>query len=159
MRQVTFTTRPFISIMFNNSVSIDINASPETIYSYLVDFTRHAEWSSNVQRIELTAGEMGKVGAEYEARENIPREMTTFARITALHAPTLITWQATDKRVFKTEWSFEIQARGELSRLTQRVTFHPLNLMANVILYVFRVPRVEKENRASLERIKSILEK
>jgi uncharacterized membrane protein len=144
--------------MWTNTVAIDIHASPEVIYAYLVDFTRHAEWSSNVRRIELTAGEVGKVGAEYRASEDTPRDLTSFAQITQLRPPNLIAWESTDKRVFKTRWMFEIEQQGDASRLTQRVTFEPLNLPAYVILYLFRVPRVERENRASLERIKKILE-
>lgn len=144
--------------MWTNTVSIDIHAPPQRIYEYLADLKRHAEWSSNVRRIELTAGEAGKVGAEYKASEDVPRNLTSYARITQLHAPNLIGWESTDNRVFKTNWVFEIEPHNDASRVTQRVTFHPLNLPAYAILYLFRVPRVAKENRASLERIKKILE-
>lgn len=144
--------------MWSNSVSIEIHAPPRKIYAYLADLTRHAEWSSNVRKIALVAGETGKVGAEYEAIEDIPRPMTTFARITGLRAPNLIAWEATDKRVFKTGWRCEIEPRGEDSEVTLHVVFEPLNLFANAILYIFRVPRVAAENRASLQRIKGILE-
>jgi hypothetical protein len=111
-----FTPDHPLPAMFTNTVAIEISAPPETIFAYLVDFTRHKEWSSNVRRIELIAGEMGKVGAEYQASEDVPRNLTS-------------------------------------------VTFHPLSLPARLILYLIRAPRVEKENRASLERIKTILEK
>lgn len=136
-----------------------MRAPPEKIYAYLADFRNHAEWSSNVRKIELVAGETGKVGAEYEAIEDIPSPMTTFARITGLRAPTLITWEATDKRVFKTNWRCEIEPRGDVSLVTLTVAFEPLTVFANVILYLVRVPRVANEDRASLERIKAILEK
>lgn len=144
--------------MWSNSVSLDISAPPEKVFAYLADFTHHAEWSTNVKKIVLVRGETGRVGAEYEAMEDIPRPMTTFARITELRAPNLIAWESTDKRVFRTNWRVEIEPRGDGSRLTQRVTFHPLSFMANIILYVFRVPRVRSENLASLGRIKKILE-
>ena len=144
--------------MWSNSISLDINAPPEKIYAYLIDFSRHAEWSSNVKEIKLVRGETGVVGAEYESTEDIPRPMTTYAQITALRAPNLIEWQATDKRVFKTNWTFEIEKQNGGSRVTQKVTFQPLNFFANIILYVFRVPVVEKENRASLERVRQRME-
>lgn len=144
--------------MWTKTVSIDMHATPQQVYDYLVDFTRHGEWSSNVRRIELTAGEPGKVGAEYKAFEDVPRDLTSFAHVTQLRAPNLIMWESTDHRVFKTEWRIELEPHDEGSRVTQRVTFHPLNIPAYAILYLFRVPVVEKENRASLERIKKILE-
>lgn len=143
--------------MWSNSVSIDIHAPPETIFAYLADFTRHAEWS-NVVRIKLVSGEPGRVGSEYEAFENIPAEITTFARISELDPPRRIGWEATDKRVFRTTWRFEIEPVGKASRLTQSVTFYPLTMFANLILYIFRVPFVQKENLQSLERVKSRLE-
>ncbi len=144
--------------MWSNTVALDMHASPEKIYAYLVDFARHAEWSSNVKEIKLVRGNTGEVGAEYESIEDIPRPMTTFARITDLRAPALIAWESTDKRVFRTNWRIEIEKQNDGSRVTQRVTFHPLNFLANIILYLFRVPRVESENRASLMKIKSLLE-
>lgn len=145
--------------MWHKSVSIELQAPPDQVFAYLADFTRHAEWSSNVGSIELKSGTVGQVGAVYEAHEDVPRPVVSFARITALRAPNLIEWESTDYKVFRTNWTFEIEPLGTGSRLTQSVTFHPLNLFANVILYVFRVPVVEKENRASLERIKTHLEK
>ena len=145
--------------MWQKSVSIDLNVAPEKVYAYLADFTRHKEWSSNVRRIDLKSGTAGQVGAVYEAFEAVPRELTSFARITALRPPTLIEWESTDYKVFRTNWTFTIEPQGMGTRLTQSVTFHPLSLPAQVILYLFRVPVVEKENRASLERIKANLEK
>ncbi len=135
-----------------------MNATPEKIFAYLADFTRHSEWSSNVRTIELVAGEAGKVGAEYRAGESVPRNLTSFARVAELRAPTLIAWESTDHKVFRTNWTFEIARDGDGARLTQSVAFHPLNFFANIILYLFRVPVVEKENRASLERIRQRIE-
>lgn len=144
--------------MWSNTVSIEIQAPPEEIFAYLVDFTRHAEWSSSVVAIKLVGGETGQVGAEYAATESIPTEMTTYARITALDAPRRIEWESTDKRVFRTNWTLEIEPIGEYSRLTQSVTFHPLSLFALRVLYTVRVPIVANENLQSLGRIKQNLE-
>ena len=144
--------------MWSNSVSIEIQATPETIFDYLVDFTRHAEWSSSVVGIKLIDGATGQVGAEYEATESIPIEMTTYARITEVNAPRRIGWESTDKRVFRTNWTFDIEPVTSGSRLTQSVTFHPLTLFAYRVLYIVRVPIVPNENLQSLGRIKERLE-
>jgi hypothetical protein len=144
--------------MWSSTVSMEIHAPPDAIFAYLADFTRHGEWS-NIGSIKLVRGENGQVGAEYEATENIPVEMTTFARITEIDPPRVIVWEATDKKVFRTNWTFEIQPLGEGARLVQSVTFHPLTPEANEILNVYRVPYVEGENLKSLEAIKARLEK
>mgnify|MGYP000442148621 CR=1 FL=1 len=157
--------------MWSNNVSLDIHAPPEKIFAYLIDFSRHAEWSSNVKEIKLVRGKLGEVGAKYEALENIPRPMTTYARIIEVRPPplrqsqsgALIGWEATDYRVFRTQWRLRIQPRYDVdavvSHVSMRVTFYPLNFFANLILYLFRVPRVEHENRASLMKIKEIVER
>ena len=145
--------------MWQNQVSIEINAPPETVYAYLQDLSRHSEWSSNVRKIELTNGAAGTVGAEYTASEEVPKGLTSYARITALDAPRRIAWQSTDHRVFRTEWEFLIAPKNGGTELTQHVEFYPLTLPANVILYLFRVPVVAKEDRASLERIKEHAER
>ena len=151
--------------MWHNSVSLDLSVPPEKIYAYLADFTRHAEWSSNVRRIELIKGKVGQVGAEYKASEDTPRDLTSFARITELTPPLRIRWESTDHKVFRTEWTFDIAplpqgaSLPQGATLTQSVKFHPLSFFANIILYLFRVPVVEKEDRLSLERIKTNLEK
>ncbi len=146
-----------ITPMWSNSVSLDIQAPPAALYTYLADFSRHAEWS-NVLAIKLVSGENGHVGARYEASENIPAPLTTFPRITELEPPRRIAWEATDNQVFRTHWSFEIEPLGDSSRLTQNVTFHPLTDEAVDILNVYRVPYVEKENLNSLGRIKNKME-
>lgn len=150
--------------MWHNTVELTIDAPPEKVYAYLADLSRHVEWSSNVRAIELVSGAPATVGAEYRASEDVPRNLTSYARITALEPPQAgipghIAWQSTDHRVFRTDWEFRLEpgASATSTRLTQSVAFHPLNPLAIAILYLFRVPRVAAENRASLARIRKNL--
>jgi len=144
--------------MYTAEVSVDIAAPPERVYDYLSDLSRHAEWSSSVTTIEqLTPGPAG-VGTEFKASEIIPTKITSFARITALEPPRRIGWEATDHRVFKTQWEFELSPSGGGTHLIQRVRFQALNLPAVLLLNWVRRPKVSTENRQSLERIKTILE-
>lgn len=144
--------------MWTNQVSIDIAASPERVFSYLADFTRHGEWSMSVNALEkITPGPIA-VGTEFKSHETIPIEFDSFARITALDAPTRIAWESTDHQVFRTVWEFEIQPHDGGAHLTQRVTFYPISEMGNEFLPI-RQQQVESENLASLGRLKQILEK
>jgi uncharacterized protein YndB with AHSA1/START domain len=144
--------------MWSNQVSIDIAAAPETVYRYLADFTRHSEWSMSVATLEqLTPGPIG-VGTEFKSSETIPQEFVSFAKITALDAPTRIAWEATDHQVFRTEWEFEISPNAGGTHLAQRVTFYPISSLGNEFLPM-RELQVEPENLKSLNRIKSILER
>ena len=82
--------------------------------------------------------------------------MTTYARITALEPPRRIAWQATDRRVFRTDWEFQLEPEEGGTRVTQAVTFHALNLLGSFLLYLARA-RVPAENQTSLERIRERL--
>ena len=146
------------SRMWQNQVSIDIYAPPETVYAYLADFTRHGEWSMSVTTLEkLTPGPIG-AGTEFKAHETIPIEFDSFALVKALDAPTRIAWESTDYKVFRTEWEFELQPMAGGTHLIQRVTFHAISDFGNQFLPQ-RAEVVGPENLASLERLKAILER
>lgn len=143
--------------MWKNQVSIEIAASPEKVFQYLADFARHGEWSMSVTTLEqLTPGPLG-VGTEFKSHETIPIEFDSFARITALDAPTRIGWESTDHQVFRTVWDFEMHPRERGTHLAQQVTFYPISDLGNEFLPI-RQQQVEPENLASLGRIKQILE-
>lgn len=144
--------------MWQNEVNIDIAAPSEKVFSYLADFSRHGEWSMSVNALEkITPGPLA-VGTEFKSHETIPIEFDSFARITALDAPTHIAWESTDHQVFRTIWEFEISPNEGGAHLAQRVTFYPISDMGNEFLPI-RQQQVEPENLASLGRVKEILEK
>lgn len=138
---------------------IDINAPIDHVYAYLADFTRHGEWSRSVTRLEqLTEGSI-RVGTEFRASETIPGRFYSYTRVTALEPPHHLAWASTDRRVLKTEWVFDLSPTAHGTLLTQRARFEGLHLPGRLILRFMRQPNIANENRASLERIKAILEK
>jgi hypothetical protein len=144
--------------MWNNEVSIEIAAPLDKVYRYLADFARHSEWSMSVAAIEqMTPGQVG-VGTEFKSSESIPQEFVSFAKITALDAPTRVAWESTDHQVFRTNWEFEISPNSGGTHLVQRVTFHPISAFGNEFLPI-RKTQVEPENLKSLNRLKAILER
>lgn len=143
--------------MWENEESIDIAAPPDEVYSYLADFWRHSEWSMSVAKLEqLTPGPVG-VGTEFKASETLPQELVSFARITALEAPTLIGWESTDYQVFRTRWTIALSRRNGGTHLVQSVRFEPIGDLGEQIL-LMRKEQVPEENQQSLGRMKVILE-
>ncbi len=143
--------------MWEHEESIDIDAPPDEVYRYLADFGRHAEWSMSVAVLEqVTPGPVG-VGTEFKASETLPQELVSFARITALEAPSLIGWESTDHQVFRTRWSFALSPRNGGTHLVQRVRFEPIGTLGEQIL-LMRKEQVPAENQQSLIRMKEILE-
>ncbi len=144
--------------MWSSETSIDIAAPVEKVYRYLADFTRHSEWSMSVATIEqVTPGPVG-VGTEFKASEIIPTKLVSFARITALEAPTRVAWESTDHRVFRTNWEFLLSEYKGGTHLIQRVTFYPVSLLGQVVLFI-RKRQAPSENLKSLTRVKEILER
>ncbi len=138
--------------------AIAIRAPIETAYTYLADFTRHGEWSCSVKQIEqITEGAI-RVGTELRASETIPARFHSYTRVSALEPPRFMAWAVTDHRVLKTEWEFELAPIPECTQLTQRARFEGLHWLGRLLLWFLRKPNVLGENRASLERIKAILE-
>ena len=144
--------------MWEHEESIDIAAPPAKVYDYLANFARHSEWSMSVTALEqITPGEVG-VGTEFKSSESLPQEFVSFARITALDAPTRVAWESTDHQVFRTSWEFQISPKSGGTHLVQRVTFYPISTFGNEFLPVRQV-QVPPENVKSLGRIKEILER
>lgn len=144
--------------MWKNEVSIDIAAPMEKVYRNLADLRRHSEWSMSVATIEQTTpGEIG-VGTEFKASETLPQKLVSFARITALDAPTRVAWESTDYRVFRTNWELLLSAHNGGTHLIQSVTFHPIGILGALIMQM-RKRQVPSENLKSLNRLKEILEK
>jgi hypothetical protein len=144
--------------MWKNEVMIDIAAPMEKVYHYLADLRRHSEWSMSATKIEQTTpGEIG-VGAEFKTSEVLPQKLESFARITALDAPTRVAWESTDYHVFRTSWEILLSEQNGGTHLVQRVTFYPLGTLGEEILQM-RKQQVPSENLQSLNRIKVILER
>jgi len=143
--------------MWEHDEAIDIASDVETVYAYLSDFSRHSEWSSSVVVMEqLTSGTPG-VGTEFKASEIIPTKITSFCKITVLEPPNRIGWESTDHRIFRTRWTFGLDARQGGAHVVQHVGFEPLGLLGRLLL-LLRKRQVPQENQQSLRRIKGILE-
>jgi uncharacterized protein YndB with AHSA1/START domain len=97
--------------MWENEVSADIAVPVEDVYRYLAGFARHQEWSVGVVALEPVGNGHVEVGSEFVARESILSGFTSRARVVALDPPRRIAWDATDGKVMRVEWEFELSPR------------------------------------------------
>src|SRR5262249_25376982 len=51
-----------------------INATPEKVWPFIADVTKHGEYSPNPFSAELVSGEVGKVGTRYKSVGQIPND-------------------------------------------------------------------------------------
>lgn len=146
--------------MWSSEVSVEIKAPVGEVYRYLADFPRHCEWSSAEMSYlrQLTPGPIA-AGSEFEAGETTAAKIVTHSRITALEPNRRIAWHAWFKNLMVADWEFVLTERNGGTQLVQRSVWQPGNPAMAVFHRLVRRRRIPIENRASLERIKAVLEK
>lgn len=168
---------------YEGEVSITIQAPVETIYAYLLDFTRHPEWVLNVTNVkQVTPGIIG-VGTVFECQEGPPpvnlgqklRMMVHFMRgvfsgaktfsraeITALEPEHRIAWQAGVPKgsgYFNlAKWEFVLEKQGQATRLTQRFSYQPQESVAESMIHAAGVEGLRQACIRSLLRLQNQLQ-
>lgn len=168
---------------YEGDVMITIQSPVETVYAYLLDFTCHPEWVSNVSKVkQLTAGAIG-VGTIFECQEGPPpvnlgqrlRMMAHFMRgvfsgaktfskaeITALEPNRRIAWQAGVPKgngyFNRSAWEFVLEEQGQTTRLTQRFLYQPQEAAAASMIAVAGVEGLRLACGRNLARLQNRLE-
>jgi uncharacterized membrane protein len=144
--------------MWQTETSIEVAAPAERVYEYLADLRRHKEWSRGVAEIEQTTPGPIQVGTEFKATEEVPMKFVSYSRITRLDPPHRVEWTAWDGSHMNVDWAFALTPTGDGTRVVQTAQFRPQSLLGRVLLTIMRKRQIPKENRASLERLKALLE-
>jgi uncharacterized membrane protein len=164
--------------------SIVIHATPQAVYDYLSDFTRHPQWVVNVSNVtKVSSGPIG-VGAIFHTQESAPpvpflRKLNMMryfigglisgskpfseAEITALENGKRIAWKAGLRKgngwFNQAEWEFILQPQGQATKLTQRFRYLPQTRTAARMVAAAGERGIEQACAVSLQRLKEILEK
>lgn len=163
--------------------TIVIAAPTQTVYAYLLDFTRHPEWVANVSKVtQVTAGNIG-VGTVFQTQESAPpvaflRKLSMMrhfiaglisgtkpyseAEITALEPGHRIAWKAGLRKgagwFNRAEWEFILQPHGEGTQLVQRFRYLPQTETALRMVGAAGEGGIELACAVSLRRLKAKLE-
>lgn len=144
--------------MWECQVSVDIEVPVERVYSRLLDFERHGDFSEGLAEVrQTTPGPIG-VGSRFRAEERVPGRYTSWSEITRLDAPRLIAWKAWVEGVMRTEWEFRLSPLKDGTRLIQVSRWEAASPIGFVMLNLHRKRNVPRENARTLARIKSVLE-
>jgi uncharacterized protein YndB with AHSA1/START domain len=164
--------------------TILIQAAPQTVYDYLVDFTRHPEWVANLSKVTKVSNGPIDVGAIFHAQESAPPvpflrklNMMRFfiagliagtkpyseAEITALENGKRIAWKAGLRKgngwFNQVEWELLLQPQGQGTKLTQRFRFQPQTATAARMIGAAGEGGIAQACAVSLQRLKTVLEK
>ena len=128
-----------------------IEATPQAVWEYVGDLTRHSEWNYQPQRIEKTSDGVPGPGSTYHAIERMPNvslpmkvmmrlmftpvmlitgaKWETEAKVTDVDPQRKIAWEArAPKRkgdMMRARWELELTPEGEKTLVTERFEFMP----------------------------------
>ena len=138
-------------------VSIKINASPDKVFAYISDLTRHGEWAADpLQIAALTPGQIS-MGSRYRSTaQSHGITFNTELEVTEYSAPSRFAFVGEDATgKFSHVFTFQTHQGGTL--LTRRINFTASFfqwLVFWVLLYPARIPSA----RRTLELLKARLE-
>jgi uncharacterized protein YndB with AHSA1/START domain len=144
--------------MWQSEVSIEIQAPVEQVFGRLSDFTRHSDFSGGLAKVEQSTPGPAGVGTRYRSEETVPGKYVSYCEITALEEPRRIAWKAWVPHVMRTEWEYRLTPSSHGTRLVQVSRWWPSGPIGFVMLHLHRKRHAPRENQASLERIKALLE-
>jgi hypothetical protein len=144
--------------MWQTEVSIEIKAPVPRVFARLRDFKRHSDFAVGLASLEQMTPGPASVGTRFRCAETVPGRYVSYCEITALEEPRLIAWRARVPHVMATQWELRLTAGLTGTRLVQVSRWSARGPVGFVMLNLHRKRHAARENRASLERIKALLE-
>ncbi|MDX6413268.1 MAG: hypothetical protein QOH23_678 [Gaiellaceae bacterium] len=139
--------------------SIEINRSPQDVFRYLDDVTRHGEWQEQIVAVEPQSPLPIHVGSKVRETRRVPggdRSMTY--EITAHDPPRQSTFRVLDGPIRAVGTiSLEPVGDGSRSRLTFTVEFKAQGIAGRVLLPVART-QARKQIPKDQAKLKALLE-
>jgi uncharacterized protein YndB with AHSA1/START domain len=124
----------------SGQVSVEVDATPEQVWTLLTDITRAGEWSHETQGGEWLDGADGPaVGACFRGRnQNGRTKWSRQCEVVAADAPRTISWRTVPTKVVyrdSTIWTYELEPTGTGCRITQRFEVVMLGPIVDRLFY------------------------
>jgi len=144
----------------NGEVSVEVDATPEQVWTLLTDIARAGEWSHENQGGEWLDGADGPaVGARFQGRnENGGWKWSRQCEVVAVDAPRMISWRTVPTKArFRdsTIWTYELEPTDTGCRITQRFEVVQLGPIMDRFLYAI-VPAHRDRSAALAEDVRRL---
>lgn len=135
------------------SVTRDINAPAEKVWSMVTDLPRMGEWSPENQGGEWAKGAAGPaIGAEFKGRNrNGKRQWSTLVKVNACEAPRKFSFGLMLLGRKWVDWVYEIEPTAAGCRVTHSWVDHRTKLMHRLGKVVSGVADRAEHNRRNME--------
>lgn len=154
--------RPTADAIAQHEVSIDIEASADTVYAMISDITRMGEWSPEATGGSWTDGAVGQVGDWFRGDNATPeREWQRDCQVAAADPGRDFTFVVGGIEANCTWWSYEMEPNGEGCTVTERwwaVNLTPAMAAATDEQVANRIAMTEPMMRQTLEGLKAAAE-
>ncbi len=143
-----------------NTYTVLINASPEKVFAYVSDLTRHPEWSGGRLEVEAVSAGPVAVGSQYVSHGDLPmqKDRRNELRVTGMQRPSRFAFMVKDPGFGDILHEFTFTPEGSSTRVERRTTLNVSPVMA-LMLRVFIHPAISKPMmQASLAALKARLE-
>ena len=140
------------------TTSTHIDASPEDVFNYVSDLSKHGEWAADGLKIEAVSEGPLAVGSEYKL--SVPfmgKDVTAQTKVTALESPSTFSFTVTEPdSTHDHEFTFQGEAWGTG---LQRKTAHHLPFVKSIMFKLIGVPFVAKPaHKKAYAKLKEKLE-
>jgi len=143
------------------TVSVTIEATPEDVWPWIGDITRHNQWSPKPYRVDLVSGEPNSAGSRYRSVGWAPpndSDHVNDVEITVVQPPARFALTATDASGTYAN-SFDLRPVGDGTEVTYRIVFPDMGgIAANLLPILFRVvatPGIKKRMRLLKQAVES----
>lgn len=97
---------------FSRNAEIQIEASPEAVYDYLSDVTRHGEWSAARLVVQLDRPEAGVTsGATFTSHARLVGDVAATGQVITVDRPREFVYECLD-RTGRNRWTMRMQPVG-----------------------------------------------
>ena len=102
--------------------TIDISVTPERVYSYLLDFPRHSEWTTPGHDVRIEPASEGAtvVGSVFNSEGHQMGEQRDRLEVTELRPNHKLVYEATMKNGSKFRHTLELETTSAGTRLSKR---------------------------------------
>jgi hypothetical protein len=144
----------------SGSVSIDISATPDVVWSLITDVTRMADWSPECIRAEWVDGASApKVGDEFHGYNRLGTvEWDMRCVITECEPVRRFAFSVPPESPHATLWRFELAPTDSGTRLTESFDAPIINVEGSVGNYPERCEMLIEGARTTLQNIKTTAE-
>ena len=138
--------------------STHINASPEAVFNYVSDLSKHGEWSHDDLKIEAVSEGAPAVGSEYKSTAPfMGKEVNAQEKVTVLESPSKFSFTVTEPdSTHDHDFTFTAEAGGTR---VQRKSAHHVPFMMSIMFTVMGGPFVARPaHKKSFAKLKEKLE-